>query len=245
MKISELSSRSGVPTSSIKFYLRGGLLPAGLPTAHNQADYGDRHLERLALIRALREVARLPLEQIARVTAELDRALAEGWNSDADPIGLALRAVHAAPARERSDDEQVELARLHEQVDAMLRELPWIVPSESPSFADEIAALLVDVRRYLYPEYPVTKLVPYARIAWQLSQIEFDEAPGGARVPLESRGDDIAEPTRRAILSSVLFERIFEALRRCANTMRARRISRGEHLERGHADRIAVDESAR
>lgn len=231
MKISELSSRSGVPTSSIKFYLRGGLLPAGLPTAHNQADYGDRHLERLALIRALREVARLPLEQIARVTAELDRALAEGWTSDADPIGLALRAVHAAPAREHGDDEQAELVQLRDEVEALLRDLPWILPSESRSFADEIASLLVDVRRYLYPDYPAAKLLPYARIAWQLSEIEFAEAPGGARVPLESRGDDIAEPTRRAILSSVLFERIFEALRRCANTMRARRISRGEALD--------------
>jgi DNA-binding transcriptional MerR regulator len=227
MKISELSSRSGVPTSSIKFYLRSGLLPAGVPTAHNQADYGDRHLERLALIRALREVARLPLEQIARVTAELDRALAEGWSSDADPIGLALRTVHAAPARERGDAERNELARLRDEVDVLLRSLPWIVPSESRSFADEVAESLRDVRRYLYPDYPVAKLAPYARIAWRLSEVEFTEAPGGPRVPVESRGDDIAEPTRRAILSSILFERIFEALRRCANTMRAQRISRG------------------
>lgn len=201
-----------------------------MPTAHNQADYGDRHLERLALIRALREVARLPLEQIARVTAELDRALAGGWSSDADPIGLALRAVHAAPTRERADDEQAELAGLRDEVDALLRGLPWVIPSESRAFADEVAESLGDVRRYLYPDYPVAKLVPYARIAWRLSEIEFSEAPGGARVPLASRGDDIAEPTRRAILSSILFERVFEALRRCANTMRAQRISRGEKV---------------
>lgn len=59
--------------STIKFYIREGILPAGEPQARNQASYGPRHLERLALITALREVAGLSLEGIARVTAELDR----------------------------------------------------------------------------------------------------------------------------------------------------------------------------
>jgi DNA-binding transcriptional MerR regulator len=230
MKISELSRRSGVPTSSIKFYLRRGLLPAGAATAHNQADYGDRHLERLALIRALREVAQLPLESIARVTAELDRALAGGWQSGADPIGLALRAIHAPPARERSPEQSAELASLREEIDALLRDLPWMLPEEGRVFAEEIAESLLDVRRSLYPDYPVAKLSAYARVAWLLSEVEFAEAPGGARVPIEARGDDIAEPTRRAILSSFLFERVFASLRRCANTLRSIRISRGLDL---------------
>ncbi len=90
---------------------------------------------------------------------------------------------------------------------------------------DEIAAALLDVRRYLFPDYPVSSLGPLARIAWLLSEVEFAEAPGGARPPLRARGDDVAEPTRRAILATVLFERIFAALRRCANSMRSVRIS--------------------
>jgi DNA-binding transcriptional MerR regulator len=228
MKIGELCERSGVPLSSVKFYLREGLLPAGVATARNQADYGESHLERLALIRALREVGRLPLEQVARVTAELDRARAEGWKSRADPIGLALRALHAAPARERSAGERRELARLRKEVAALLEALPWVLGDEARPFADEIAETLLDVRRYLYPDYPVGKLAAYARAAWRLSELEFAEAPGGARVPLRARGDDIAEPTRRAILSSFLFDRIFGALRRCANTMRSIRISEGK-----------------
>lgn len=232
MKIAELSRRSGVPTSSIKFYLRRGLLPVGLATAHNQADYGDRHLERLALIRALREVAQLPLESIARVTAELDRALAQGWQSGADPIGLALRAIHASPPRDRSAEETAALGQLRSEVDALLRELPWMLEGEGVAFGDEIAESLLDVRRTLYPDYPVAKLAAYARVAWRLSEVEFAEAPGGARVPIEARGDDIAEPTRRAILSSFLFERVFASLRRCANTVRSLRISRGLDVPR-------------
>lgn len=228
MKISELSARSGVPTSSIKLYLREGLLPAGTATAANQAEYGDGHLERLALIRALREVARLPLEQIARVTAELDRAQSEGWTSDADPIGLALRAAHARPARDRSDAEQAELDRLRGEVEGLLALQPWMVQREVSGFAREVAEFVCDVRHYLYPEFAVSELAEYLRIAWRLSEVEFALAPGGPRIPIASRGDDIAEPTRRAILSSLLFERIFDVFRRCANVMRATRISYGE-----------------
>jgi hypothetical protein len=88
------------------------------------------------------------------------------------------------------------------------------------------------VRRYLYPELPVSALALYAREAWRLSELEYANAPGGARVPLRARGDDVAEPSRRAILGTVLFDRIFGALRRCANAMRSIRISEGLDVSR-------------
>ena len=56
MRISELSSRSGVPVATIKYYLREGLLPAGERTSATQARYGDAHVERLRLVRALVDV---------------------------------------------------------------------------------------------------------------------------------------------------------------------------------------------
>jgi DNA-binding transcriptional MerR regulator len=222
MRLAELCLRSGVPRSTIKFYLREGLLPPGRPRGRNQASYGPRHLERLALIRALREVAGLSLEVIARVTAELDR----GW-ADGDPVGEALLAIYTPAARERSGAEQAELDRLRGEVRDFLRALPWTTDDERHYFADEVAEALLEVRRYLYPDYPVSALGPLARVAWLLSEVEFESAPGGARVPIRARADDIAEPTRRAILSTVLFERIFGALRRCANSMRSIRIAEG------------------
>lgn len=227
MRLAELSRRSGVARSTIKFYLREGLLPAGDSTARNQALYGERHLERLALIRALREVAGLPLEVITRVTGELDRALAEGWESDADPIGEVFRRIYAPPARERSPDDEVELEKLRGEVRELLRSLPWTMPEEGHFFVDELADALLQVRRYLHPDYPVAALAFYAEAAWRLSEAEFAHAPGGARVPTRARGDDVSEPTRRAILSTILFDRIFGALRRCANVMRSMRIGLG------------------
>jgi DNA-binding transcriptional MerR regulator len=226
MRLGELSVRSGVPRSTIKFYLREGLLPGGEPRARNQATYGASHLERLALIRALREVAGLPLDVIARVTAELER----GWEEGADPIGAALSEIYAPPPRERDAKDRAELGNLRAEVRAVLRALPWSTKPDRQSYADEIADALLEVRRFLFPDYPVGALEPLARVAWLLSEVEFGGSPGGARVPLRARGDDVAAPTRRAILGTLLFDRIFGALRRHSNAMRSIRISEGRDV---------------
>ena len=51
LKMAELSSRSGIAASTIRHYLRLGLLPEPLRTARTMAYYGPEHLERLAYIR--------------------------------------------------------------------------------------------------------------------------------------------------------------------------------------------------
>jgi DNA-binding transcriptional MerR regulator len=227
MRLAELVRRTGVPRSTIKFYLRLGLLPAGEPASRNQAAYGAAHLERLALIRSLREVADLPLDAISRVTGELDRCAAYGWQTDADPIGEALRALYAPRKRRLGAKQRAELAALRREVHAFVAALPWSTDEERHYFVDELADALLQIRRHLYADYPVAALSPYAREAWRLSEIEFANAPGGARVPLRARNDDVAEPTRRAILGSVLFDRVFSSLHRCANAMRSIRTSQG------------------
>jgi DNA-binding transcriptional MerR regulator len=71
MRIGELSTRSGVPVSTIKYYLRVGLLPAGELTSPNQARYGAEHLRGLGLVRVLVEVGGLPIAAVREVLAAL------------------------------------------------------------------------------------------------------------------------------------------------------------------------------
>ena len=224
MRLAELSRRSGVSRSTLKYYLREGILPPGEPQARNQARYGPAHLERLALITGLREVAGLSIEAIGRVTAELDR----GWEEGADAIGKAFRAIRAPG--EPSEEERPAREALAGEVRSFLRDLAWTTDDADYYFADELAEALLLVRRHLHPDYAVADLAPYAAVAWLLSEVEFAAAPGGARVPLRARADDLAEPTRRAIVSALLFERIFSTLRLCANSMRSIRISDGMPL---------------
>jgi DNA-binding transcriptional MerR regulator len=72
MRVGELSKRSGVPVPTIKYYLREGLLPAGVLTSPNQAHYDDEHLRRLRLVRALVDVGGLSIAAVRDVLTTID-----------------------------------------------------------------------------------------------------------------------------------------------------------------------------
>src|SRR5262245_66427053 len=67
MRMAELAMRSGVPRQTIHFYLREGLLPRPRKAGRTVAFYDDAHLDRLSMIRRLREEKYLPLAVIRRL----------------------------------------------------------------------------------------------------------------------------------------------------------------------------------
>ena len=143
-----------------------------------------------------------------------------------DPVGEALRAASFVALPEQDPQAKHAFDAARDEVRRFLSSLDWISPEyEGHLPVDALATALVQVRDYLFPGYPVEALAPYARVAWLLSEVEFAKSPGGARVPMP--GDDITDPTRRAVLGSILFERIFASLRRAANTMRSIRTTAG------------------
>lgn len=72
MRIGDLAKTTGVPVATLKFYLREGLLPAGTPTAVNQAEYDDVHVRRVKLVRALLHLGGLSIADAQRVLAAVD-----------------------------------------------------------------------------------------------------------------------------------------------------------------------------
>ena len=72
MRISELSRETGVPVATIKFYLREHLLPEGVRTSATQAQYGEEHVARLRLVRALIGPGGLSLNAARRALAAID-----------------------------------------------------------------------------------------------------------------------------------------------------------------------------
>jgi DNA-binding transcriptional MerR regulator len=87
MRISELAAATGVPVSTLKMYIRDGLLPRGKPTSRTQAIYDDSHIIRLQLVRTLQISYSLPLTRIRQVVATL-----EARSSD-DPFDVATEAL--------------------------------------------------------------------------------------------------------------------------------------------------------
>ncbi|MBV8733709.1 MAG: redox-sensitive transcriptional activator SoxR [Solirubrobacterales bacterium] len=101
LTIGELSARSGVPSSALRFYEDQGLIEAER-TAGNQRRYARASLRRVALIQAGR-AAGIPLRQIRDAFATLpsDRTptrrdwdrLSRSWRADIDRRIATLQAL--------------------------------------------------------------------------------------------------------------------------------------------------------
>jgi DNA-binding transcriptional MerR regulator len=231
MRISELSRQSGVPLSTIKFYIRSGLLPSGELSHPNQARYGPAHLSRLQLIRALREVAGLPLEVVRDVLEQTERP----WG-EADPVGAALEVIYRPPERQQSDEEQAAYEKVRAEVEALLRDLPW-VREETPAAAghltrnvDAVADAVMQLRRYVLPDFKLESVRAFATAAWLVSEAVLL----GSEHLVPRPGDDLVAPARSAILGTLLIEPLVLALLRMANAMRSDRISEGLPLPHPH-----------
>jgi DNA-binding transcriptional MerR regulator len=209
MKISELSRTSGVPIPTLKFYLREGLLPAGTPTAKNQADYSLEHVQRLDLIRTLQDDAGLSLGAIGRV---LSAASAEQNPGSAIGAGIAALEQSRKPPPSTSVARD-ELDAAWAVVDRAARSVGWTLDRKHPAAIDATLALAA-IRRAM-PEYIVDEqlLARYADIARQIADIEIPEqwAPS----------DDPHGWMKYAMLGTYLFEPLILALRRVAHQQRS------------------------
>ncbi len=72
MKISELVTRSGIPRSTIHFYLRKGLLHKPRKTGHTMAYYNESHLRRLKMIKKMKMDMRMPIDFIKERISEFE-----------------------------------------------------------------------------------------------------------------------------------------------------------------------------
>ncbi len=73
MKLRELVNRTDVSRETIQFYLREGILPKPRKRGRGQAQYGERYVELIYLIKDLQEKHFLPLAVIKKVIKKLKR----------------------------------------------------------------------------------------------------------------------------------------------------------------------------
>ncbi|BBC32400.1 hypothetical protein SGFS_036940 [Streptomyces graminofaciens] len=200
MRISELSRRSGVPTATIKYYLREGLLPPGRPTAATQAEYDEHHVRRLRLIRALIGVRGLSVSAARNV---LD-AMSEGETDTHSMLGLVFGlSTSAKPGEEPGEPESC--APGDSEAGALLTEMGWSTTEHNP--ARHVIDETLQTLRSLGVDYDWRSLVPYARLAEQTAALDLDQL----QAPL-----DPIEKAERAVLLTFLLEPALLALRRLA-----------------------------
>lgn len=153
MRIGDLSKQSQVSVPTIKYYLREGLLPAGAPTATNQADYGETHLERLRLIRALIDVGRLTVSAARDVLAAVDAP-------DLPPHHKLGTAQHAISRTTRTDPADPAWAAARSEIDALVTARDWWIDADAPALHQATEAVrtmralgLADILTACLPAY--------------------------------------------------------------------------------------------
>ncbi|WP_035848097.1 MerR family transcriptional regulator [Kitasatospora azatica] len=205
MRIGELSKRTGVPVPTIKYYLREGLLPGGELTSHNQAQYGEKHLHRLKLVRAMTEVGKLSVAATREVLGAVD----EPSTGLHEVLGVAQAAV--TPHVTAGDTESWE------QAEALVSELVvrrgWTVKPENP--ARQALTQLVVTFRDLGQEDLLEVLDDYATAAEQLSKAELG---------VIGRREGVDSKVEGAVLGTVLGDALIGAMRRLAQSDASHRI---------------------
>lgn len=194
MWMSELSTRSGVPIATIKYYLRDGLLPPGESTGATRARYSEAHVGRLRLIRALVEVGGLPLERVRRVLGALDDRSA----SLHEVVAIAHGELSPEPARPPS-----EAAR--SAVHDLVAERGWQVSPDSRHALALAAAL--DALDAAGQPMSAAALEVYADSAARVAAAEI----------AGMREEDRAGAAAYAITGTVLAEPVLTTLRRLAH----------------------------
>ncbi|MGJ7417856.1 MerR family transcriptional regulator [Streptomyces sp. NPDC003444] len=198
MRIGELSRRTGVSVPTIKFYVREGLLPPGELTSPNQATYGETHVRRLRLIRALLDVGGLSVAGIREVIVAIDDPVR--------PLHLVLgeAADQVVPRYERGDGAGIAEAR--KKAAALIEARGWRTYEGSPAaeaLATAIAAL-DDVGHGRFVEV----LDAYADAAEQVARADLEYV--AKRVARE----DLVESV---VVGTVIGDAVFAAMRRIAH----------------------------
>ncbi|WP_306748160.1 MerR family transcriptional regulator [Saccharothrix yanglingensis] len=198
MRISELSRRSEVGISTIKFYLRSGLLHAGERTGPNQTRYDESHVRRLRVIRALIDVGGLSLASVAELTGDPD---GRGPRPPRVPGADSWRSCAAGVV---GDEES--RARWRRRLVAAFEARGWRVDAVHADVDDLVSVLVAMEVAGLPPDDGV--LAAYLRAGGIVAEAEADQiANAGAT----------AECAERAVVSIALGAAALVAVRRLAH----------------------------
>jgi DNA-binding transcriptional MerR regulator len=198
LRISELAALTRVPVATIKYYLREGLLPAGVKVTPRLTEYDERHVRQLGLLRILREVGHVSVDGLRQLTS----AVRENRGSVHDLFGAATDALAPTP---QPAGELRDFTRA--MADQHIEEAGWSnIRPDCPDRENLAAAMEVVATYDTHPRDPA-ELTPYVGFADQIARYEIGH--------LDDTKDRIGL-LEEMVVGQVAFGQVLAILRRLA-----------------------------
>lgn len=204
MRISELSARSGVPIPRIKYYIREGLVARASTTEDTPGGYGEDHLHRVRLIRAMVTIGGMSIAAARAVLAELDSPTPQV----PEALGQAMLGIDDRP----EEGETENRARASAIVDDLIAERRWNLAEDEPARD----ALLTAVETMIETGHAemLGHLEVYAEAADRIADADMASL---------AAADSPAAIVEKSVVGTVLGEIFIDSMRRLAHSDRARR----------------------
>jgi len=196
MRLSELEQTSGVPAATIKYYLREGLLHPGRTVSARLSEYDHSHVQRLRLLRVLREVGDVPVSRLQLLARAVE---------DERPVHSLLGATSDVLAPPPPPDDGGR-ADSRELADRVVEAAGWRLRPGTPDM-ENLAAALERFEQLNGHPLPIDLLTPYVKAADGIAQHEISALDTSA-----GRGQLLAQ----MVVGQVLFGHLLAILRRLA-----------------------------
>jgi DNA-binding transcriptional MerR regulator len=182
--------------SAVKYYQREGLIPEGVRSSPNQVEYGEPHVQRVRLIRALIETGGLSIA----ATAEVIRVIDTPGMPPAETFRVAQHAMSTPRTAESTPS-----SRNRERIVLLAQQRDWCVSDDNPGL--DAAARALDGLDAIGFDAPESYLDAYASAAASAADADLNA--------LTTRtGPD--EITELMVVGTALGDPLFAGLRRLA-----------------------------
>ena len=199
-KISELVSKSGVPKSTILYYIKEGLLPEAKKLKPNVHRYSESHLELLHYIEYMKAHFGSTNEQLKDILQFKDQS----FSTSSGMIVPLMNTLSAVPsdAEHYTKSEFIEQFGVDERLLEQLIDDEIILPTAPNDFTEKEASImkLIGYFQEVGIEYEILKM--YVFHAKALSLLEHQ---------MQSKLCDIRNEKNFSTLWKIVFETLFNA----------------------------------
>ncbi|UPT76590.1 MerR family transcriptional regulator [Sulfurovum sp. XGS-02] len=199
-KISELVAKTGVPKSTILYYIREGLLPEANKIKSNVHRYNDQHIELIRYIKYMQEEIGSSNEQIRFALQNQNQSL----STSATMLQPLMNTLSDIPtdAKHFTKDEFIE----HYNVDATLLETLLddgvVLPLHEDDYTDREASIIKLVIYFKEVGVDYSVLKAYVEHAKVLSELEYQ---------MQAKLCSVRGEENFSTLWKIMFETLFNA----------------------------------